>query len=312
MVRRGGAKGCNRTRRASLYRSVAVPLDGTPESETAMEWGLAIASRSNASLHLLMMARDPAGVGSGRVRAGAVPSGYLEGVASRAAARSGLPVRGVVLGGEAGAEERLVAHVRGQGVDLLVTAPSVAGRGREPTAHLCERLSAPVLVVPERGLDGDRLRTMLVPLDGAKSAERILPFVVGLAKLLDGHVTLLTILAPSYVIGASRSRGATVDCRVGTKRRAAQDYLDEVAGTLRHQGQTVGTRMLVGARPARAIADFVVSEGVGLVAISRSGRSGRSVVVPELVRLLEGVPAAILTCGPLEPRVSPRPLPMEA
>lgn len=283
-----------------MYRSVAVPLDGTPKAETAVDWGVAVASRSNASLHLLLMARDEAGLTRGR-RTG-VPAGYLEDVAARVSARAGIHVRALVVRGTAGVEERLAAYLRGHRTDLVVASPSLCGR--ESLACLGRFLPTPVLVVPEQGPDGDRIRRMLVPLADMNAAEGILPAVSPLAELLSGRVTLLTILAPSYVIGASRSRGAAVDCSVSPKRRAAQSRLDEAAQALRLQGRTVTTRVLVRARPAPAIADFVISERIGVLAMSGAGR-GKWNVMPEILRLLAEVPVAILTCGSPEWRVSP-------
>lgn len=295
-----------------MYRSVAVPLDGAPDAESAVELAASIAFRSHALLHLLMMARPGAGVGLGRSRA-AVRSRYLDEVTARVKARTGIRVHGQVLRGDAGVAERLAAHVRGHVVDLVVTAPDVGGHAREPIAtRLCDRIPAPLLVVPKGGLDDDRARTILVPLDGATPAERVLPFVGSLAEIVDGRVTLLTVLAPSYVIGASRSRGAAVDCRVDLKRRAAQAYLDDVAQTLRRRGRDdVATRVLVRARPAPAIADFALSEGVGLLAMSGWSREKRGFMVGEILRLLEDAPVATLTYYPPEWRVSRRLRPSE-
>jgi hypothetical protein len=120
------------------------------------------------------------------------------------------------------------------------------------------------------------------------------------------------ILAPSYLIGASGSRGASVDCRVDRKRQAARTYLDGVAATLGRAGRNMETRVLVRARPAPAIVDFVASEGVGLLALSGSGRDKQNALVPELLGLLEDAPVATLTYCPPESRLIPRLRPWEA
>jgi len=284
-----------------VYRSVAVPLDGMPEAELALEWGAVIASGINATLRLLVMA--PAGAVAGSGGAAAISAGSLEAVAAGMASSAGVRVRCQEVRGGGEVEEQLARHVRGHRVDVLVTTPGLVGGGGA-LARLCERVPVPVLVVPEGGPDGVRVRRMLVPLDGTEPAERILPFASSLAGLLEAEVTLLTLLSPSYVIGCP---GATVDCTVSPQRQVAQSYLEGVAQTLRRQGRRVTARVLVRARPARAIADFVVSEGVGLLALSGSVRGKWRRVVPEILGLLEGTPVATLAYVALEPRVSRMP-----
>jgi nucleotide-binding universal stress UspA family protein len=296
---------------AGLYRSVAVPLDGTPEAESAVELAAAIATHWKASLNLLMTARAGAGVASGRLRGAAASSGYLEALRSRLVTQTGVRARALVLGGDAAIAERLVTHVRAHAVDLLVTTPWTGGFDGAPAARLCEWMPAAVLVVPERHPAARRPGNILVTLDGTQSAEGILGFVTPLAKMLSGQLTLLTILAPSYVIGASGSRGAQIDCRVGPKRRMARSYLDGVAERLRAEGHEVATRVQVRGRAAGAIADFAMSEGFDLLAMSGSGRGSRNVVLPEVLRLLEGTTVATLTHQPRESRLSRRLRPVE-
>lgn len=300
--------GCNLHRGDRLYRSLAVPLDGTQEAESAVAWGESIASRSDASLHVLLMAREGASVTHGeQLRAATVPSGYVEAVTARVGVRSGVRVHGAVLRGDAGVEQalrQLQRYVRDHRLDLLVATRGAGGCGGEPMTRLCEQVPIPVLVVPAGSLDAARMRNMLVVLDGTKPAERIIPFVAALAELFDGHVTLLTVLAPSYVIGAS-GRGAAVDCAVEPKRHAARGYLDGVARRLRRQGCTAESRVLVRAREAQAIVDCAISEGVGLLAAA-SACDERAVLVPEVLHLLESVPVAMLTYCPPGSRVSPR------
>ncbi len=46
---------------------------------------------------------------------------------------------------------------------------------------------------------------ILVPLDGSKVAEAVLPFVAWLARGLNARVTLLTVVDPSHLEVAGRS-----------------------------------------------------------------------------------------------------------
>ncbi|HKJ92101.1 MAG TPA: universal stress protein, partial [Longimicrobiales bacterium] len=223
-----------------MYRSLAVPLDGTEDAGRAAEWAASLALRWEARLHLVRLPGAD----------GAVPAG----LDAAPGAGRGLRVRTVELEAGRGVAAALEAFVRRHRVDLVVTPARLAGYGRR-AARLCERVPVPVLELPAGAADETRMRRMLVALDGGKPAEQILPFVAALNRLLGAQLTLVTVVAPSYVIGAGG--GASVDCEVERKRAAAGAYLDGVARLLAGRGCVSRTRVLVRARPAGAIADLV-------------------------------------------------------
>lgn len=116
--------------------------------------------------------------------------------------------------------------------------------------------------------DGAALR-LLVPLDGSRLAEAVLPTVEGLASRCQAHITLLHILElhpPATVHGDRHLRVES----------EAQAYLEEVADRL----QAKGAEVMVHVHEAREqrIAQSVVAHteelGLDLVVISAHGDGG--------------------------------------
>ena len=54
-------------------------------------------------------------------------------------------------------------------------------------------------------------KKILVPLDGSKRAERILPYVEELAKKFGSHLVLLQVIEPSVVLAAPYDMGHYYD-----------------------------------------------------------------------------------------------------
>lgn len=116
---------------------------------------------------------------------------------------------------------------------------------------------------------------ILVPLDGSKVAEAILPYVVWLARGFGARVTLLTV-APSRKETGQLSPGASGPASVVTMERLAIEptrYLEEVARYL--------TVRRIEAEPVVAPGDApqeILSQGrehgCDLIAMSTRGRSG--------------------------------------
>jgi nucleotide-binding universal stress UspA family protein len=75
---------------------------------------------------------------------------------------------------------------------------------------------------------------ILVPLDGSKRAEAILPHAIDLAQRYGARVILLRIVEPT-VIGPEMS-GMVESQLVEQGIKDAQDYLSGVQGTFREKG----------------------------------------------------------------------------
>jgi nucleotide-binding universal stress UspA family protein len=112
---------------------------------------------------------------------------------------------------------------------------------------------------------------ILVPLDGSRLAETVLPHLVALATAFGSHATLLRVLEQESS-GQMRSVDP-MDWRIA--RAQARAYLDEQANRLAEVGLQVESVLLEG-QAADRIVEHAHSEGADLILVSSHGRSGLS------------------------------------
>ncbi|HHX44259.1 MAG TPA: universal stress protein [Chloroflexi bacterium] len=112
---------------------------------------------------------------------------------------------------------------------------------------------------------------ILVPLDGSRLAEMVLPHLVALAPTFESRVTLLRVVEqePS---GQMRSVDP-MEWRIS--RAQAKAYLDEQATRLAEVGLETETALLEG-QAADRIVEYARSNDADLILLSSHGRSGLS------------------------------------
>jgi len=125
------------------------------------------------------------------------------------------------------------------------------------------------------------LNKVLVPLDGSKVAEAVLPhiegLVSGLAPGIKGEVTLFHVLSPTYYVVAGEA-GAPVrytDAEMEQIKKKTMGYLEKAGEGLRSKGAVVECKVGVG-RAAEEINKAADEINADLVAMSTHGRSGLS------------------------------------
>ncbi len=131
---------------------------------------------------------------------------------------------------------------------------------------------------------------IVVPLDGSKLAECVLPYVEQLASdCRTQEVALVTVT--EYIVGvtdimvthpgASDTReaftehGGKVTLGIGKMQKQGEKYLDRVAKRLREKGLNVRTEVRRG-KPAEEIVSFCADNGSDLIIMASHGRSGPS------------------------------------
>ena len=121
----------------------------------------------------------------------------------------------------------------------------------------------------------------MVPLDGSKLAECVLPHVEELAVGGMGEEVILVSVTERIqgyraVSDYSQPLGERlVPEAVGKKERPAQRYLSRVAKGLEARGIKVQTEVLLG-NPAEEIAFYAENKGCDLIVMASHGRSGPS------------------------------------
>jgi nucleotide-binding universal stress UspA family protein len=283
-----------------MYRSILVPLDGSPFGEQALPLALALAGRSAANLQVVHvhvpLAEEFAETWPGfestvnpalRRRS----QGYLDTVVRRLQPGAGgdVAVSSALLEGTV--LEALQEHVVATGADLVV----MTTHGRGPLARawlgsvadaLIRRLSVPLLLVRPREAAGPAaepaLRHVLIPLDGSPLAEDILEPAVALGGWEGVEYTLVRVIPPmipwactGYPVAAGYEDVlAQLEQLHAQERAEAAAYLEHVAAGLRESGVRVRTRIASHDQPAVAILDEAKAHPDGLVALATHGRGG--------------------------------------
>jgi nucleotide-binding universal stress UspA family protein len=115
-------------------------------------------------------------------------------------------------------------------------------------------------------------RRMLVPLDGSRLAEGILPHVQELAKSLAAELVLLRVAFAHAFPG-----GDPIQAQV-TAVQEAEDYVSGLAHTLQQEGVRTEAKVRYG-DPVEEILDHVARDHIDLIAMATHGRTGLARVV---------------------------------
>jgi nucleotide-binding universal stress UspA family protein len=115
-------------------------------------------------------------------------------------------------------------------------------------------------------------KRVLVPLDGSRLAEGILPFVLQIAGPLDLEVVLVRVVEP-VMPQALEGTGQFVVDDVAARLREARQYLAPVAEDLRGRGVRVTTDARHG-EPLTELLAAARDSQADLIAMTTHGRSG--------------------------------------
>ena len=283
-----------------MARNVLVGFDGSVWSHSAALMAGWLARQGGAKVSLLR-AVVPEGVGSNSTLVGAFKSALIA-VDSEAAElrRGGVQAEGMALVGE---PVRLIMRAIAQQEPLLV---AVGTFGRQPVDNwllgsvadkLARSSPVPVLLMPETDWAapraGEPLR-VLVPLDGSLSARGALTLIGALAPSTSIDATLLEMSdQPSQtpLVRQASSHGSD-----GGVRRMVMDIFEDVPA-----GADTPRLAIHAGQPARQIVEFAQDGRYDLIALMRSGWSGRQQM------LLGQVAEAVVRQSPLPLLVVPLP-----
>lgn len=115
-------------------------------------------------------------------------------------------------------------------------------------------------------------KTILVPLDGSKRAEAILPHVENLAAISKAKVIVLYVEEPSVVLEYDE----IIDMdRYWQERRKNQEeikaYVEGLTGTLKDRG--ISVEFIIGQGPVvKCILDTAAQQNADLIAMASHGR----------------------------------------
>ena len=130
---------------------------------------------------------------------------------------------------------------------------------------------------------------ILVPLDGSKASEAVLPHVKALAEKFHAEVFLMSVEPHPMVANYT---DASMRWQLKNRDDAAERYLDNIAADLRQAGLTVSSGVFEG-QIAETILKQAFSMHSNLIAMATHGVSGVGGV------LLSGIAGRVLHHSPI-------------
>ena len=116
-------------------------------------------------------------------------------------------------------------------------------------------------------------KTILVPLDGSKRAEAILPHVKDLAGRYGATVIFLRVVEPVPVRVGLEGAYSLLAEDLDLWAKQAESYLSALQDQYREKGIEVRIRVVQGSA-VEAITEIAESEGADLIAMASHGRTG--------------------------------------
>jgi nucleotide-binding universal stress UspA family protein len=284
-----------------MYRSVVVPLDGSPFAERAVPLaarlcpagGRLVLARSvfevmvvtNPSAARIAVARKEAAI--------AEAEAYLAEMAEKTRSQGVQVVTrveqrdppGVILGAVAEEPDSslVVMATHSRSASFRAVLGSVAD-------EVVRRSPVPVLLLPP-AYDAAWTATLLqvlVPLDGSAIAERALAPAVEISQTLGASVSLLHVIDPE-----ARFEAQTAD-----------QYLNDRAASLQGKVNSITTSVVAG-KPAERILKAVEEQPAHVIAMATHGRSGiaRALLGSVTTAVMAAAKVPVLVVGPTAPNL---------
>ena len=226
-----------------MYEKILVPLDGSKSAEVVLPYAEEIAGRLGSEI-VLIYVNDPIAAPYDRMF-----EFYLQtvGDATKRAAE-----RYIKKPGEKEIKvksEILVGHPAQEIVDysdkidaglIVMASHGRSGLTRWALGSMADKVlritNRPVALIRVKGARPDvrekgMLNKILVPLDGSKAGESVIPYVEELASKLGAEVTVLQVLSPDRFIETIEQLERLESFRVSSK-----EYLEKVTTQLKQKG----------------------------------------------------------------------------
>lgn len=282
-----------------MYTRMLVPLDGSELAEMVFPYASELAGRLDLDLvllhvhppderHLAPMFQDYVDHASEKIR------GQCEEVrGSTLGTAAGTPLRVHGELAEGHPAEEILRYAEEEDIDLILIATHGSSGGRRwALGSVADKLlrasRVPVWVVragtPDEALhDRWPQGTMVVPLDGSKLSECVLPHVEALAKQTGTEqvqVVLVTVCEPPFITADYPEASMALSWDEHVKRitehfrEICGDYLAGVEKSLAEKGLRVRSETVIGEEPATEIIEYARRHRSNLILMATHGRSG--------------------------------------
>ena len=266
-----------------MFTRLLLPLDGTPESSVALSPARTLAAALGAEVVLVRV------VPTGEARLSVLNSPEVDrahdDLEAIAAPLRSSAVQTELVVSQGDPADTIVAEVQSHRADLVVmTTHAPNGRLRLAPGSVGERVVAhsrvPVMLIGRTAQDQqlERLKIILVPVDGSAGSLVALGTAARLARAARAAVLVLRVVVPLplwiYDPTLGLNTGPLIDPRWDEDRRAnAESYVRQVAQRLVDSGIEAGADAILG-EVAPAIAEYGDQQAVDLIVMSTHARFG--------------------------------------
>jgi nucleotide-binding universal stress UspA family protein len=264
-----------------MYRTILVPLDGSPLAEQALPLAVSIAQRAHAKLRLVRVHEHPTFYLTPVKANTEAERAYLDKIAATAKATGGVPTESALLDGPV--DPTLCKHATDVKANLMVM--TTHGRGPlsrfwlgSTTDDLVRHTPVPLLIyhpTPGHPPPHDfRFHRILVPLDGSDVAEEAIGPAAEMARIMDAALTFVRVIEPVPLVapdGLVYTPPAMDTTLMDELTEQAEVYVNHVACRWQGEGLKVETRVLVNDLPTAAVLE--AAAGHDLIALATHGRS---------------------------------------
>lgn len=269
-----------------MFKNILVPLDGSHLAEGIVPHLITMAGAFQAHVTLLRVSEAPAQSDSDAVNyylRKAEAGAYLSRQAAQLQA-AGLTVDTHLLEGPAA--QRIVQYAERQGADLIIlSSHGLGGPSAWQISHIAQKVlqrgMTSILLVRadhtgRRLQDQVSYRRILVPLDGSRRAECVLPAATSIArheqaKLLLAHVTTRPFLF--HRLPPTATESAATEQLIQQNRARAVQYFRELAPRIDARVQLA---FPVADSVALALHRLVAEQEIDLAIFSAHGHSAQS------------------------------------
>ncbi len=275
-----------------MYKRMLVPLDGSELAEVALPYAEVLSVKLGIGIELfravtLPVYSEPFGGVYNVEQELAFKSGakeYLAKVGCRLKEK-GIDVKpGVIC---STAAEGIIDCASKDGVELIVLAThGHSGLTRWALGSTADRVirgtEKPVVLIRAKGTqeavtEQGIIQKIVVPLDGSRESEAVIPCVTWLAAGLGAKVILFQALADGYHTITAKGYDYAIypEQQIASDKAFAEDYLAMAGKRFEDEGVTLSYEVRVG-NAAEEIIEFADDLGADMVAMSTHGRSGVS------------------------------------
>jgi len=268
-----------------MYKQLLIPLDGSKNAENVLPYARLLAAKLNLPTELLSVVETPVSAAAERAfyfdeiieRAVEVSREYLNRIA-----KSFDGIRVTIAVEKGNPEEMIIERAEADENTLIAMAThGRSGIARWLLGSVAEKVvreaKNPLFLVrakEEAKTQGQAaLNPLIVPLDGSKVAESILPHVIELARGIKLKVVLLQAFTLKQIIYTYKDYIPDFDALERSSKSGASRYLQEKERQLKEAGLDVSSIAAEG-EAAETIIELAKGSPDSLIAMCTHGRSG--------------------------------------